>query len=160
MNMAFLVACFAILALAALPAAAQAPPPYGSSINLEQARKIAVAAEAEARRNSWQVVIAVTDPAGNLIVLHRLDDAQIGSIDVARAKAWTAAAFRRPTKSFEETVAGGGSGLRVLTLPGVIAAEGGLPLVLDGKIVGAIGVSGVTSQQDGQIAAAGAAALK
>jgi uncharacterized protein GlcG (DUF336 family) len=128
-------------------------------ISLEQARSVAAAAEAEARQNGWNVVIAIVDAAGNLVLLQRLDGTQIGSIEVARGKAWTAAAFRRPSKAFEDVAAAGGSGLRVLTLPGVVAVEGGIPLFVDGQIVGAIGVSGVTSQQDAQIAAAGAAAL-
>ena len=156
----WLAACCVALALATVPARAQTPPSYGAPITLEQARKVVAAAEAEARRNGWNVVIAVVDGAGHLVLLERLDNTQVGSVEVARGKAWTSAAFRRPTKAFEDMVAGGGSGLRVLTLPGVVAAEGGLPILVDGKLIGAIGVSGGTSQQDGQIAAAGAAALK
>jgi glc operon protein GlcG len=155
-----LAVCCVALALATLPARAQTPPPYGAPITLEQARKVVAAAEAEARRNGWSVVIAVVDGAGHLVLLQRQDNTQVGSVEVARGKAWTSAAFRRPTKAFEDMVAGGGAGLKVLTLQGVVAAEGGLPIVLDGKLIGAIGVSGMTSQQDGQIAAAGAAVLK
>jgi uncharacterized protein GlcG (DUF336 family) len=121
---------------------------------------VVAAAEAEARRNGWNVVIAVVDGAGHLVLLERLDNTQVGSVEVARGKAWTSAAFRRPTKAFEDMVAAGGAGLKVLTLQGVVAAEGGLPIVADGKLIGAIGVSGMTSQQDGQIAAAGALVLK
>ena len=156
----WLAGCCVALALATLSVRAQTPPPYGAPITLEQARKVVAAAEAEARRNGWNVVIAVVDGAGHLVLLQRQDNTQVGSVEVAREKAWTSAAFRRPTKTFEDMLAGGGSGLRVLTLQGVVAAEGGLPIVVDGKLIGAIGVSGVTSQQDGQIAAAGAAALK
>lgn len=156
----WLACCCVALALATLPVRAQTPPPYGAPISLEQARKVVAAAEAEARRNGWNVVIAVVDGAGHLVLLQRLDNTQVGSVEVAREKALTSAAFRRPTKMFEDMLAGGGSGLRVLTLKGVVAAEGGLPILVDGKLIGAIGVSGVTSQQDGQIAAAGAAALK
>lgn len=158
----WLAGCCVALALAALPARAQTPtpPPYGAPIALEQARKVVAAAEAEARRNGWNVVIAVVDGAGHLVLLERLDNTQVGSVEVARGKAWTSAAFRRPTKAFEDMVAAGGAGLKVLTLQGVVAAEGGVPIVLDGKLIGAIGVSGMTSQQDGQIAAAGAAVLK
>ena len=156
----WLAGCCLALALATLPARAQTPPPYGAPIALEQARKVVAAAEAEARRNGWNVVIAVVDGAGHLVLLERLDNTQVGSVEVARGKAWTSAAFRRPTKAFEDMVAAGGAGLKVLTLQGVVAAEGGLPIVADGKLIGAIGVSGMTSQQDGQIAAAGAAVLK
>lgn len=133
--------------------------PYGP-ISLAQARKIVAAAEVEAVKNRWPVVICVVDSGGHLLLLERLDDTQLGSVEVAQAKARSAAAFRRPTKSFQDTLAAGGEGLRVLKLPGAIPVEGGVPLVLDGKIIGAIGVSGVTSQQDGMVASAGAAVLK
>ena len=156
----WLAGCCVVLALATFPARAQTPPPYGAPITLEQARKVVAAAEAEARRDGWNVVIAVVDGAGHLVLLQRMDNTQVGSVEIARGKAWTSAAFRRSTKWFEDTVAAGGSGLRVLTFEGVVASEGGLPIVVGGKLIGAIGVSGVTSQQDGQIAAAGAAALK
>jgi len=147
--------------------AQQAPPapapqmmlPYGP-ITLVQAKKVVAAAEAEAVKNRWPVVISVVDSGGHLVLLERLDDTQIGSVEVAQGKARSAAAFRRPTKSFQDSLAAGGEGLRVLKLPGAMPVEGGLPLVLDGKIIGAIGVSGVTSQQDGVVAAAGAASLK
>ena len=154
-----LVLSFAILAVE--PALAQAPPPpYGTPISLEQAKKILAGAEAEAKKNNWNVVIYVVDSGGQPVAMQRLDGAQFGSIDVARDKAYSAVAFRRPTKAFQDAIAQGGENMRILKLAGASPLEGGIPIVLDGKIIGAIGVSGVTSQQDAQIAAAGAAALK
>jgi uncharacterized protein GlcG (DUF336 family) len=142
-------------------AAAPPPPPaYGSPISLDMAKKVVAGAEAEAKKNNWNVVIAVLDAGGNLVVLHRMDGAQFGSIEVAREKAYSAVAFRRPTKVFEDAVGQGGMNLRLLRLSGASVLEGGLPLVVDGKLVGGIGVSGVTSAQDGQIAKAGTDALK
>jgi len=154
-----------VLALAAtlLAAAvtAQTPmTPYGAPINLDQARKVLAGAEAEARKNSWNVVIAILDSGGHLVLLQRLDNTQFASVEVAQQKAYSAVAFRRPTKVFQDGVAAGGEGLRILKLAGATPVEGGLPLISDGKIVGAIGVSGVTSQQDNQIAKAGSDALK
>jgi glc operon protein GlcG len=150
----------ALLLTLSLAASAQTPPPYGAPITLAQARKVAEAAEAEARKNKWNVVIAVVDSGGNLVLLHRLDDTQIASVQIAQKKAWTANGMRRATKVFEDGVAAGGAGLRVLGIEQIITAEGGVPIIVDGKIIGAIGISGVTSQQDGQIARAGAEALK
>ena len=124
------------------------------TLTLDAARKIAAAAEAEAMKNSWNVVIAVVDDGGHLIYLQRMDQTQIGSVEVATEKARTAVRFKRPSKALEDAVAGGRN--VVLRLPGATPVEGGLPLISDGAIVGAIGVSGVTSQQDGQIAKAGA----
>lgn len=141
-------------------AGAQTPTtPYGAPINLEQAKKVLAGAEAEARKNSWNVVIAILDSGGHLVLLQRLDNTQFASIEVAQQKAYSAVAFRRPTKVFQDGVAAGGEGLRLLKLAGATPVEGGLPLIFDGKIVGAIGVSGVTSQQDNQIATAGADTL-
>jgi uncharacterized protein GlcG (DUF336 family) len=127
------------------------------AMSLDAARRIAVAAEAEAVRNKWNVVIAIVDDGGQLLYLQRMDGAQYGSIDVAIQKARTSAAFRRPTKVFEDAIAGGRTA--ILSLDQALALEGGLPIVHDGQVVGAIGVSGVTSQQDGQIAKAGTEAL-
>ena len=115
-------------------------------------------AEADAMRNNWGVSIAIVDSGGNLVMLHRLDNAQLSSVRIAEAKARTAVEFRRPTKALEDAVAGGGVGLRVLTF-GASVAEGGVPIIADGKIVGGIGVSGAASQQDAQVAMAGAAAV-
>ena len=151
------------LALTALAAHAQAPappPPYGAPITLTQAKLAMTAAEAEARKNSWNVVIIVLDSGGNPVMMQRMDNAQIGSVEVARQKAYSAVAFRRPTKAFEDLVAAGGANLRILRLENAAPFEGGLPIMLEGKIVGAIGVSGATSQQDGQVAKAGADAVK
>ncbi len=117
------------------------------------------AAEAEATRNNWGVAIAIVDSGGNLVMLHRLDNAQLSAARIAEAKARTAVEFRRPTKALEDAVAGGGVGLRVLTF-GASVAEGGVPIVAGGRIVGGIGVSGVASHQDAQVAQAGADALK
>jgi glc operon protein GlcG len=144
------------------PAAAPPPPPppYGPAITLEQAKKVMAGAEAEAIKNKWNVVIAVLDSGGNLVALQRMDGAQWGSIEVAREKAYSAVAFRRPTKAFEDAIGQGGGNLRLLRLTGANPIEGGLPIVVDGKLVGGIGVSGVTAQQDGQIGRAGVEALK
>ncbi|PYO19539.1 MAG: hypothetical protein DMD85_18215 [Candidatus Rokuibacteriota bacterium] len=148
--------------LSVVPAGAQAPAPppaYGMPISLEQAKKVLAGAEAEAKKNNWNVVISIVDSGGQLVAMQRLDGAQWGSIDVARDKAYSAVAFRRPTKAFQDAVSQGGENLRILKLTGASPLEGGIPIVMDGKIVGAIGVSGVTSQQDAQIARAGAEAL-
>lgn len=141
-------------------AGAQAPPAYGPAITLEQALKVMAGAEAEAKKNSWPVAIVVLDSGGNFVALHRLDNTQFGSIEVARQKAWSAVAYRRPTKAFQDSLAAGGAALRVLALEGALPIEGGLPLLVDGKVVGAIGVSGVTGEQDSIVATAGVAALK
>jgi uncharacterized protein GlcG (DUF336 family) len=127
------------------------------SLNLAAAKRIAAAAEAEAVKNKWNVVIAVLDEGGHLLYLQRADGTQVGSVDVAIAKAQSAVKFKRPTKALEDALAGGRQA--ILALPGAVPVEGGLPLMVGGDLIGAIGVSGVTSQQDGQIAAAGAAEL-
>jgi glc operon protein GlcG len=134
-------------------------PQYGTSVSLEQARKALVAAAAEARKNQWPVAIAIVDNAGQLVAFERMDNTQTASTLVAQDKAVSAAMYRRPTKVFQDLVAGGGVGLRALNLRGASTVEGGLPLVIDGKIIGAIGVSGVNSDQDSVVAKAGADAL-
>ena len=139
-------------------APAPAPAPYGAPITIEQAKKAMVAAEAEARKNNWAVVISIVDNGGHLVALQRLD-AQTASIDIATGKATTAAAFRRPSKSLEDGLAAGGAGLRILSVKGATALQGGVPILLDGKIIGAIGVSGVMASQDEVVAMAGAAAV-
>jgi uncharacterized protein GlcG (DUF336 family) len=146
---------FAALVLAAGLVQAQVPQ-YGTSVNLEQARKAIAAAEAEARKNGWPMAIAVVDNAGQLVAFVKIDNTQTASVNVSQDKAMSAAIYRRPTKVFQDTVAKGGDGLRVFTLRGAVAVEGGLPLMLDGKIIGGIGVSGGTSDQDGVVAKAGA----
>jgi uncharacterized protein GlcG (DUF336 family) len=132
---------------------------YGLAIGLEDARKVAQAAVAEARRNGWNMAVAVTDPGGELVYFEKMDDTQNGSVRVSIGKSRSAALFKRPTKAFQDTVASGGEGLRVLALERAVPIEGGVPLRRDGRIIGAIGVSGGTSQQDGVCANAGADAL-
>ena len=138
-----------------------APPttPYGAPISLALAKKAVAAAEAEATKNNWGVAIVVVDSGGNLVMMERLENAQLSAARIAEAKAVTAVEFRRPTKVFEDAVAGGGIGLRVLTF-GASVAEGGVPIVHEGRVIGAIGVSGVASHQDAQCAQAGADAVK
>jgi glc operon protein GlcG len=128
------------------------------SLTLAAAKQIAAAAEAEAMKNKWTVVIAIVDDGANLVYLQRIDGTQVGSIDVAHAKAQSAVKFKRPTKTFEENLVSGRQA--ILKLPGAMPVEGGVPLMIDGVVLGAIGVSGVTSQQDGIIAAAGLAAFE
>lgn len=132
---------------------------YGPTVTLEQTKKVLAAAEAEAIKQGWNVAIAVVDTAGNLVGFWKRDDTQSGSVMVAQDKARTAALYKRPSKAFQDMVAGGGLGLRVMTMREVVAAEGGVPLIVNGKIIGAVGVSGVNSDQDGIVATAGAAAL-
>ena len=136
------------------------PNMYGPSITADQAKAVAAPAVAEARKNQWTMAIAIVDTAGDLVYFERMDNTQVGSVEVAIAKARSAARFKRPTKAFQDALAAGGEGLRILALDGAIPVEGGLPLVSGGRIVGAIGASGGSSQQDGVTAAAGAAVLK
>ena len=137
---------------------AQPLPSYGTAVNLETAKKIAAAAVVEAKKNSWPMAIAIVDNHGTLIYYEMADDTQIASAHVAIEKAVSAATFRRPTKAFEDAVAGGR--VAIVALPGAVPIEGGLPIVVGGKIIGAIGVSGATSPQDGLVARAGLDALK
>jgi uncharacterized protein GlcG (DUF336 family) len=138
----------------------QMPDVYGLSINLDTAKKIAASAITEARKNNWTMAVAIIDTGGNLVYFEKMDGTQIGSVRVAISKGRSAVLFKRPTKAFQDMLAAGGEGLRVLRLEGAVPVEGGLPLLMDGKIVGAIGVSGGTSQQDGLVAKAGADTLK
>lgn len=143
--------------LSALPLAAiaqQLPNPYGAPVGVEAARKVAQAALDEARKNGWFVAVAVVDPGGNLVYYEKMDNTQLGSAAVSVDKARSSALFKRPTKAFEDAVNGGKP--NTLGLPGAIPLEGGVPLIDAGKIVGAVGVSGGTSQQDGVCAKAGA----
>ena len=134
------------------------PPPYGPPISLALAKQVAGAAEALAVARGWPVVIAIFDSTGQLCLLERLDQANLAAVALAQRKAATAVRFRRATKLFEEIVAGGG--LRVLSIASeVIALEGGIPLLKDGLVIGSIGVSGMSSPEDGEIATAGAAVL-
>jgi glc operon protein GlcG len=132
---------------------------YGEPVTMEAAKKIMAAAEAFAIKNQWTVVIAIVDTGGNLVMLQRLDNTQIGSIDIAIGKARTANNFKRSSKAFEDMIAGGGLGLRALSIPGVLTLEGGELIVSDGRIIGGIGVSGMSAAQDGEVAKAGLAAL-
>jgi glc operon protein GlcG len=149
-----------LLALCPTLAVAQMAIPYGMSISLDSAKKVAAPALAEARKNNWTMAVAIVDTAGNLVYFEKMDGTQVASANVAVEKARTAALFKRPSKAFQDQVVAGGDGLRILGLPGVTPVEGGIPLVAAGKIVGAIGVSGGMSPQDSQCAAAGAALMK
>jgi glc operon protein GlcG len=142
-------------------AAAQGQPNmYGPTITADQAKTVAAAAVAEARKNQWTMAIAIVDPAGDLVYFEKMDNTQVGSVDVAIAKARSSARFKRPTKAFQDALAAGGEGWRILSLDGAVAVEGGVPLIVGGKIIGAIGASGGSAQQDGVTAAAGAGTLK
>src|SRR2546427_2050305 len=134
-------------------ATALAQLPTKPILTLEAAKKLAAAAEEEAVKNKWNMVIAIVDDGGNLLYLQRLDGTQTGSIDVALQKAKTAVHFKRPSKALEDAVTGGRT---VVLALGAMPIEGGLPLMVDDKLIGAIGVSGATAQQDGQVAKAGA----
>jgi len=158
MKIIKLLGAVAVFSLPLL-AGAQTAPPYGLPITLAQAKKAVAGAQAEARKNKWDVVVAIVDPAGQLVLLEKMDNTQNVSSEVARQKASSAALWRRPTKAFQDGLAAGGVGLRILALEGAVPADGGLPIVVDGKIIGAIGVSGATSEQDGQMAKAGLDAL-
>jgi uncharacterized protein GlcG (DUF336 family) len=150
----------ALVILAAAPMAVRAqqmPNPYGENIGVEAAKKAAEAALSEGKKNGWKLAAAVVDTHGTLVYFERMDDVQYGSIHVAQEKAKSAAEFRRATKVFEDGVKG--QAVNLLGLPGAVPLEGGIPIVLNGKIVGALGVSGATSAQDGQCAKAGIEAL-
>ena len=146
------------LALAAPLAAAQDRPPYGTPVTLEQAKKIATAAIDESRKQNWRMAVAIVDNHGFLVYYERMDDTQIGSVDVAIDKAKAAALYRRPTKAFEDGVAKGRNAL--LGLRGATPIEGGIPIMVGGKVIGAVGVSGANADQDGAAAAAGLKAIE
>jgi glc operon protein GlcG len=156
------LAALALTAAAFGQTPAVPPPnvPYGVSIAADAAKKVAAAAIAEARKNNWAMAVAVVDTGGYLVYFERMPDTQLGSVEVSMDKARSAALFRRPTKAFQDTVAAGGEGLRILRLTGAIPVEGGIPIIMDGKLIGAIGASGGSSDQDGRTAQAGIAALK
>jgi glc operon protein GlcG len=149
-----------ITVLCGLSLLAQAPNPYGPPVSVENAKKAAAATLAEARTNNWRMAVAVVDTGGILVYYEKMDNTQIGSADIAIEKARTAVRFKRPSKAFQDVVAGGGVGLRVLRLPGAVPLEGGIPLMIEGQIVGAIGVSGDSADHDGLCATAGAGTLK
>lgn len=161
-GLAFATALFAAPVSAqqqAAPAAPPAPPPgYGAPISLDDAKKAAAGAEAEMKKNNWNLVIAVVGPSGDLVYLQKADLAAVASVTVAHEKAKTSATFRAPSKVFMDRLANGETYL--LRLPGVTPVAGGLPIIMGGKVVGAIGVSGASSLQDHQAAQAGIDALK
>ena len=140
--------------------AAPPPTPYGLSIGIEAAKKVAAAAVTEAQKNSWRMAIAIVDTGGHLVYFEKMQDTQTGSVELAIEKAKTSALFRRPSKLFEDGVAQGGAGLRLLRLTGAIPIDGGVPIIQDGKVIGAIGISGGSGEQDGQTAVAGAKAMR
>ena len=151
-----------MLSLLGTGAWAQAParPSYGAEVNLETAKKIAAAALAEAAKNKWAVAVAIVDNHGMLVYYEMMDDTQTAGATISIEKARTAAMFRRPSKDFEDRVAGAGVGVAVLGLPGVTPIEGGLPIMAGGKVIGGVGVSGMAAAQDAVIAKAGLEALK
>ena len=152
-------------AFAQAPAASSPSPsfyltPIGPAISLENAKKAAAGAVAEARKNGWLQAVAVVSPGGYLIYYEKMDNTQLASADLAIDKARSAALYKRPTRVFADALGKGGANLRILTLRGASAVEGGQPIIMDGKLVGAIGSSGDTVDHDDQCAAAGVAALK
>jgi glc operon protein GlcG len=149
-----------LVAVFTLRLQAQMPIPYGEPISLDAARKPAEAALAEAAKNKWTMAVAIVDPGGNLVYYEKMDNTQLASANIAIDKARSAALYKRPTKALQDALAAGGVGLRILRLRDAIPVEGGIPLVVDGKIVGAIGVSGDSSEHDNQCATAGVAMLK
>ena len=156
----------ALIAMVRLPAMAQAPLapppqiPYGVSVSTESAKNVAAASIAEAQKNNWKMAVAIVDTGGYLVYFERMQDTQTGSVDLAIEKARTAALFRRPTKLFQDSVAAGGEGLRLLRLTGAIPIDGGVRIIVDGKLIGAVGVSGGSGDQDGLVAKAGPIAAK
>jgi uncharacterized protein GlcG (DUF336 family) len=150
----------ALLALASITGHAQGRPDYGPSISLEAAKKALMAAQVESRKHNWNMAIAVVDIAGNLVAYEKMDQTQTASVQVAIDKAVSAAIYRRPSKVFEDIVAKGGAGFRIMSLRNASWVEGGVPIFVDGKVIGAIGVSGANADEDGMAAKAGADALK
>ncbi len=146
-----------VLALLGLGVTARAQFVEKKTVSLALAKKMAAAAEAEATKNNWAMVITVVDDGGNIVYMGRMDGAQLGSIEVSQGKAHTALAFRRPSKAFQDLV--DQNQAHLVTLPHITAVQGGLPIMLEGKVVGAIGVSGGTSAQDEQCAQAGINAI-
>jgi glc operon protein GlcG len=160
-RMLALACAFALSAAAALAQDVESTqlPPYGPAITLDQAKRVMAAAELEAAENSWQVAITILDSGGNLVMFHKFDNAQLSAVSVSEGKAQTALQFKRPSKDLDDAIARGGPGNRLLALKAITPIEGGLPIVVDGKIVGSIGVSGAISAQDSQVAKAGVEAL-
>ena len=141
---------------ASAPAAAAPPqPPYGPPITLDQAKRVMAAAELEAAKNSWTIAITILDSGGNMVMFHKADNAQLSAITTSAGKARTALEFKLPSKALDDAIAAGGAGMRLLALKDITPLQGGLLILVDGKIAGAIGVSGALSAQDDQIAKAG-----
>jgi glc operon protein GlcG len=160
MKLTLLAIAFAAVVLNASPSSAQTPPPpYGAPITLDVAKKIMAAAEAEAVKNNWQVVITIIDSGGHMVMMQKADNTQLASISASEGKAQTALAFKLPSKALEDAITAGGAGTRLLALKNIAPFEGGFPILIDGKIVGAIGVSGALSSQDAQVAKAGLSAV-
>jgi uncharacterized protein GlcG (DUF336 family) len=143
----------------AAPVAAPPQPPYGAPITLDQAKRVMAAAELEAAKNSWSVAIAILDSGGNMVMFHKADNTQLSGITTSAGKARTALEFKLPSKALDDAIAAGGAGMRLLALKDITPLQGGLLILVDGKIAGAIGVSGALSAQDDQIAKAGADVL-
>lgn len=149
-----------MLVMAAQAGAQTATPPYGAPVTLEAAKRVMAAAEAYAERNKLEVAITIIDSGGNAVMMHKADNTQLSSIPTSEGKAQTALSFKRSSKALEDAVAAGGAGLRFLTMKNVTPIEGGVLILQDGKITGAIGVSGALGTQNAAIAQAGADALK
>ena len=150
---------FLVAAIGSVTAARAQTMNYGPSITLEQAKAVAAPAIAEARKNNWTMAIAIVDTHGELVYFEKMDDTQQASVVVSQEKARSAARFKRPTKAFQDMLAAGSDGVRVLRLKGAVPVEGGLPIVVGNKVIGGIGVSGGTSAEDGVVAKAGVSAL-
>lgn len=147
---------FSLVAFTAVAAAQDRRPGYGPPLNIGTAKKIAAGTLAECQKNGWNVAVAVVDPHGSLMYFERMEDTQYASMDIAIGKAKAAATYRRPTRVFMDVI---NKAPATATLPGVMASPGGVPIFVDGKIVGAVGVSGVTGDQDEQCAKAGISGL-
>ena len=164
-RMLALACALALLAVpAAAPAAAQeiestTLPPYGPAITLDQAKRVMAAAELQAAENTWQVAITILDSGGNLVMFHKIDNTQLSAATTSEGKARTALEFKLPSKALDDAIAAGGAGMRLLALKNITPLQGGILILVDGKIIGAIGVSGALSAQDEQVAKAGTAAL-
>ncbi len=160
-KLLFVMTAFLFAPVIAGAQVAPPPPqiPYGTPITLEQAKKVVAAAEAESKKSNWNMVIAVLDSGANLVMLERMENAQLGGIEAAKDKAYSTVLYRRPSKVFQDLLAQGGANLRVLKLNSANPLDGGIPIVVGGKIIGAIGASGAASEQDAQVAKAGADAL-
>jgi glc operon protein GlcG len=153
------VICSAVL-FGAQALAQGGPPQYGPPITLEQAQKAIAAAAEEAKKNNWFLAITVVSPSGDLVAFSKMDNTQYASIAISQHKAKFAATFKRPSKAFQDQLTGDKPNFVIMTLDGMIASEGGIPIMVDGKMVGAIGCSGATGAQDGQACMAGVNAVK